>query len=255
MSKLVSGYLWAWRNYEAGLKSVNGLKKFYKDADIFINVDYEGDVTNYEKICYENGFTYSRNNFQLGYCGNFTGKDIGRDCWPKEYTFEWVRGIYEACLKTDSKYMLLLEEDDFLLKPASILNEDFSMAIHPTAPSPTGWYRPNNIPNEYIVYINDNGGNPVSPGYAAGGGTFFNRLEFINAWETHKDQLWNDYDYLVSVNKIIGWADYILQFIMQLSGCEIIQNDKLAEHWEVGDRWDEFEIITGMKDLEIIKKL
>ena len=28
MNKLVSGYLWAWTNYEAGLKSVNSLKKF-----------------------------------------------------------------------------------------------------------------------------------------------------------------------------------------------------------------------------------
>jgi hypothetical protein len=115
--------------------------------------------------------------------------------------------------------------------------------------------RPNNIPNEYIMHISDKGGNPVSPGYAAGGGTFFNREQFIKAWETHKNSLWKDYDYLVNVNKIIGWADYILQFIMQLDGCEIIQNDKLAEHWEVGNKWNEFEIITGLKDMEIIKKL
>jgi len=255
MNKLVSAYLWAWKNHEAGLKSVNSLKKFYPNTDIFINVDYDGDIETYEKICNENGYKFSRNNFQLGYCGNFTGKDIGRDCWNKEYTFEWVRGIYEACLKTDSKYMLLLEEDDFILKKPSILNENFSMAIHPTAPSPIGRMRPNNIPNEYIVYINDKGGNPISPGYAAGGGTFFNREEFIKAWETNKDSLWNDYDYLVSINKIIGWADYILQFVMQLGGYEIIQNDKLAEHWEVGGKWNEFEIITGMKDIEIIKSL
>jgi hypothetical protein len=255
MNKLISGYLWAWTNYEAGFKSVNSLKKFYPNADIFINVDYDGDIANYTDICDKNGFTFSRNNFQLGYCGNFTGKDVGYDCWPKENTFEWIRGIYEACLKTDSKYMLLLEEDDFVLKESSILKEEFSMAIHPTVPSPIGRMRPNNIPNEYIMHISDKGGNPVSPGYAAGGGTFFNREQFIKAWETHKDSFWNDYDYLAGVNKIIGWADYILQFIMQLDGCEIIQNDKLAEHWEVGDKWNQFEIITGMKDKEIIKSL
>jgi hypothetical protein len=129
------------------------------------------------------------------------------------------------------------------------------MAIHPTAPSPIGRMRPNNIPNEYIMHISNKGGNPISPGYAAGGGTFFNREQFIKAWETHKDSFWNDYDYLAGVNKIIGWADYILQFIMQLGGYEIIQNAKLAEHWEVGDKWNQFEIITGMKDKEIIKSL
>ena len=181
MSKLISGYLWAWKNYEAGFKSVNSLKKFYPNADIFINVDYDGDVTNYTNICDKNGFIFSRNNFQLGYCGNFTGKDVGYDCWTKENTFEWVRGIYEACLKTDSKYMILLEEDDFLLKESSILKEEFSMAIHPTAPSPIGRMRPNNIPNEYVMHISDKGGNPISPGYAAGGGTFFNREDTINA--------------------------------------------------------------------------
>jgi hypothetical protein len=179
MSKLISGYLWAWTKYEAGLKSVNSLKKFYPDSDIFINVDYDGDVTNYTDICYKNEFTFSRNNFQLGYCGNFSNVNVGRECWPKEYTFEWIRGIYEACLKTDSKYFILLEEDDFILKPISLLNEEVSMAIHPTNPSPTGRYRPNNIPTDYIIYISDKGGNPVSDGYAAAGGAFFNREEFF----------------------------------------------------------------------------
>ena len=137
MSKLVSGYLWAWKNIEAGTKSVNSLRKFYPDADIFINVDFEGDNENYKKICDDINATYSKNDFQLGYCGNFGNVNVGRDCWSKESTFEWVRGIYEACLKTDSKYMLLLEEDDFVLNKCTILNQNFSMAIHPTAPSPT----------------------------------------------------------------------------------------------------------------------
>ena len=99
MNKLVSGYLWAWKNTEAGSKSVETLKRYYPDADIFINVDYDGDVATYKKICNENAYIFSRNNFQLGYCGDFGDKNLGRDCWAKEYTFEWVRGIYEACLK------------------------------------------------------------------------------------------------------------------------------------------------------------
>jgi hypothetical protein len=255
MGKIVSGYLWAWKKIDAGKKSVLSLRKFFPDADIFINVDYEGDVSNYKKICDEIDATFSRNNFQLGYCGNFTGQDVGRECWDKEYTFEWVRGIYEACLKTDSKYMVLLEEDDFILKYPSIVDTDFSMAIHPTDPSPIGVRRPNGISTELKNYIIKHNGRPTSPGYAAGGGTFFNRLEFINAWETHKDRILSDYDYLRNNSKIIGWADYILQFVMQLGGYEIIQNTKLAEHWEVGDRWNEFEIITGMKDEEIIKSI
>ena len=145
-----------------------------------------------------------------------------------------------------------MEEDDFILKPISQLKDDVSISIHPTAPSPTGWNRPNSIPDGFINYINERGGNPVSPGYACGGGCFFNRQEFIKAWENNKEEIWDDYDYLKNINKIIGWADYILQFIMQLEGYEVVQNDRLCEHWELGDRWNEFEIVTGFKDHSLI---
>jgi hypothetical protein len=104
-------------------------------------------------------------------------------------------------------------------------------------------------------FIANNGGNPTSPGYASGGGTIFNRTEFIKSWKNKKDIIWQNYDELKNHNKIIGWADYILQFIMQLEGYNIIQNHKLAERWEVGDKWNEFEIITGMKDINIIRSI
>ena len=116
MSKLISGYWWAWRETKAGKKSMQTLRKFYPDADLFINVDYEGDVEGYTKVGKELGATVTRNNFQLGYCGNFGDRDIGYEHWTKEKAVEWLRGVYEACKKTDSKYMMLFEEDDFILK-------------------------------------------------------------------------------------------------------------------------------------------
>ena len=254
MGKIISGYLWAWRNTERGKKSVETLRKFYPDSDIFINVDFEGDIDTYKQISKEIDATFTVNNFQLGYCGNFGQVDVGYLCWSKESTFEWVRGIYEACLKTDSKYFMLLEEDDFVLKPISILDTKFSMAIHPTNPAPNGNYRANAIPQYFKNFISNNGGNPVSPGYASGGGVIFNRLEFIKSWETKKDIIWENYDDLKNYNKIIGWADYILQFVMQLGGYEIIQNHQLCEEWEIPN-WNEFEIVTGLKDIEKIREL
>lgn len=254
MGKIISGYLWAWKNTERGKKSLETLRKFYPDSDIFINVDFEGDTKVYKQISEEIGATFSINNFQLGYCGNFGQINVGRECWSKESTFEWIRGIYDACLKTDSKYFILLEEDDFILKPISILEDEFSMAIHPTAPAPNGNYRPNNIPQYFRNFISENGGNPNSPGYASGGGTIFNREEFIKSWENKKHIIWDNYDNLKSHNKIIGWADYILQFIMQLEGYEIIQNTNLCEEWEIPN-WRDFEIVTGLKDLEQIRTL
>lgn len=252
--KILSGYLWAWKSIERGKKSVQTLRKFYPDSDIFINVDYEGDVDNYKLISKELNTNFSVNKFQLGYCGNFGNVNVGYDCWSKESTFEWVRGIYEACKKTDSKYFMILEEDDFILKSISILDTDFSMAIHPTNPAPNGNFRVNRIPDKFKQFIKKYGGNPNSPGYASGGGVIFNREEFIKSWENKKDIIWKNYDNLKKENKIIGWADYILQFIMQLEGYEIIQNHKLCEHWEIKN-WKDFEIVTGLKDIEIIRKI
>ena len=128
------------------------------------------------------------------------------------------------------------------------------MAIHPTDPAPNGNYRANKIPQYFQNFISNNGGNPNSPGYASGGGVIFNRLEFIKSWETKKHIIWENYDDLKNYNKIIGWADYILQFVMQLGGYEIIQNHKLCEEWEIPN-WSEFEIVTGLKDIEKIREL
>ena len=67
--------------------------------------------------------------------------------------------------------MMLFEEDDFILDTISILNLDFSMAIHPTAPSPTRRMRANYIPQQYFDYSKSVGGVDNCPGYASGGGT------------------------------------------------------------------------------------
>jgi hypothetical protein len=256
MSKLLSCYLWAFKNYKAGIKSVSTVRKFYPNADVFINVDFEGDFDNYTREGNEINAVVTKNNFQLGYCGDFNsiyGKvTVGRECWPREYTFEWLRGVYDACLKTDSKYILLLEEDDYVLKPVSILQTEFSIAIHPTDPSPIGVRRANYIPNEFIIYSYEHGGVATSPGYAAGGGTIFNREHFVKAWEKSKDALWKDYDYLKQVNKIIGWQDFVFQFVFMMGGYDVIQNHNLCEEWEVKD-WKNFEIVTGLKDHTLVE--
>ena len=252
MSKLISGYWWAWKDVEAGKKSAQTLRKFYPDSDLFFNVDYEGDVEGYQKVGEELGATVTRNNFQLGYCGNFGDRDIGYDYWSKEKSVEWLRGVYEACKKTDSKYMMLFEEDDFVLKPISILNGEFSMAIHPTAPSPTGVMRPNHIPSTFLEYSKSIGGVDNCPGYASGGGTIFNREHYIDSYERVLDSYTKNYDEFCNINKIYGWEDFLFQYVMMLGGYEIIQNPQLCEHWEVPN-FKDFEIITGLKQPELVE--
>lgn len=252
MNKILSAYLWAWKNYESGETSIKSLKKYYPDADIFINVDYEGDFENYKILAKKYNAVLTRNNFQVGYCGDFGNVKVGKECWYREETFEWIRGLYEACKKCTTKYMIILEEDDFILKPLTILQSDFSMAIHPTDPSPIGVYRANHLPNEFMMYSYELGGTSSAPGYGAGGGCIFKPDEFVKSWEKAKDYLWRDYDSLKRINKIIGWQDFIVQFVMMIGGYEIIQNPYEAQPWEV-ENWYDFEIVCGIKDYTLIK--
>jgi len=254
MSKLISAYIWAWKNYKSVDLSLSKLRQFYPDSDIFINVDYDGDYESYKTLSKKYNAELTRNNFQVGYCGDHGSVKIGKECWTREETFEWIRGLYDACKKCTSKYIIILEEDDFILKPLSILNEDFSMAIHPTNPSPIGVYRANYLPNEFMLYSYDLGGISTAPGYGAGGGCIFKPNEFVKSWEKCKDTLWRDYDTLKKINKIIGWQDFIVQFVMMIGGYEIIQNPYEAQPWEVKN-WYDYEIVCGLKDYELINAL
>jgi hypothetical protein len=38
-----------------------------------------------------------------------------------------------------------------------------------------------------------------------------------------------------------------------LGGYQVIQNPNLCEHWEIPEGWQDFEIITGLKDHTLIE--
>lgn len=255
MIKLLSGYLWAWTDVEAGTKAVKLLKKYHTDSDIFINVDYDGDLSGYTKLGEEIGATVTHNQFQVGYCGDFGGRVYGRTHWPRENTFEWIRGLYEACKKADSKYMMIMEEDTFLIRPLSILNQEFSMLVHASMPSAAGRYRPNHLPSQFLNFSVKHGGVGTAPGYGAGGGCIFNREQFIKSWNIAREPLWNEYHELEKINKIIGWQDFVVQFVMMIGGYPIDQLYICAQEWEHPNWRNEpnykgqaYEMIGGMKD-------
>ena len=251
----LSAYLWAWTDVDAGTKAVKLLKKYHPDTDIFINVDFDGDLDGYTKLGEEVGATVTKHNFQVGYCGDFGGRVYGRSHWPKENTFEWIRGLYDACKKTDSKYMIILEEDIFLLRPLSMLDTEFSMLVHATAPSATGRWRENHVPRQFLEFSAKHGGVGTCPGYGAGGGCIFNREQFIKSWDKAKPLLWEVYEDFEKINKIIGWQDFIVQYVMMIGGYIIEQHYICAQEWEHPNwrtepnyKGQPYEMIGGLKD-------
>jgi hypothetical protein len=111
--------------------------------------------------------------------------------------------------------------------------------------------RPNHIPQQYFDYSKSVGGVDNCPGYASGGGTIFNRLQYMDSYERALSLYLENFDDYCKINKIYGWQDFLFQYVMMLAGYEIIQNTKLCEHWEVPN-YDDFEILTACKDHNLI---
>jgi len=251
MENNISAYLWGYQHYEAADNSFRKFKEFYPNSDIFVRVDNDGDYDNYEKVAKKYNADISKTEIKIGYPGNFNEKNIGRESWPKENTFEWLNGIYLACKKSTAKYMIILEEDVFLLKPISIINTDFGAAVIDSD---------NEMPNRIIDLIKSVDGNTLMTSYGCCGGCIINIKEFISNWETHKDVLWNDYDNILISTNLIGWSDCVLQVIMQMGGSSIVYNKQLVEPWMqtqgwISDDWRNYEIINYLKDIEEIRKL
>lgn len=253
MKELISGYLWGYKNIEAGNKSFQKLREIYPTSDLFCRVDIDGDINGYTDISKKWNASFSINSIKVGYCGNFSASnhDVGRDGWPKENAFEWLNGIYLACLKTSAKYMIILEEDVFILKPITILDKEFGAATVKTN---------NIIPVSIMQFIKSLGGNTTDNKYGCCGGCLINVEDFIRGWEFCKDELWDNYDTIFKQTKLIGWSDCILQVVIQCSGSRIIVNEELVEPWMVeqgwiNKDWKEFEIVNYLKDEEIIKSL
>jgi hypothetical protein len=251
MGKIIDAYLWGYKNYEAADVSFRKFKEFYPNSNIFIRVDIDGDYENYEKVANKYNANISKTPIKIGYPGNFNEKNIGRDGWPKENTFEWLNGIYLACKKSTSKYMIILEEDVFILKPITILNGEFGAAIVRTN---------NTMPYPVMNFIKSLFGNTSYNKYGCCGGCIINVEDFIRGWEYTKDELWQQYDILLNQTKLIGWSDCVLQIIIQCSGSSIVINEQLVEPWMqsegwISDDWRNYEIINYLKDIEIIKSL
>jgi hypothetical protein len=169
--------------------------------------------------------------------------------------------VYEACKKSDSKFLIVLEEDSFILKPISILNKEFGIAVFE--------YNTNTIPDVLLNMVEQVGGNTDIPlgrwgkGYGAGGGFIIDCQKWIKSWEYFKPILELNYEMLVSQHKLIGWSDCVAQLVIMCGGFEVVMNKKMVQTWyhERPDlypnytHWTDYEIVDYLKDIEQIKKL
>ena len=268
--KLLNAYLWGFKNWEAADNIFRKFKEFYPDGNIHLQLDGNGDYDNYKKVADKWNTSIEINPFRVGRCGIFgdyaqtsDGPENNRECWPMENALLWCDNIYSACKKSDSKFMIIFEEDSFIIKPISIIKDnEFGMAGLE--------YNTNFIPDVLLNIIEQVGGNTDIPlnmfgqkGYGGGGGFIIDCKKWIVSWEKFRPILELNYDMNKNQNKLIGWADCLSQLVIMAGGYSVVQNPQMVQTWyhERPDLypnytdWRDYEIVDYLKDIEIIKKL
>ena len=239
MENKLSAYLWGYTNYQAGSKSVETFRKFYKDEDVFIRVDTDGDIKNYTESTDTLSVDIQLQKKKVGYPGMFREHDAGRDHWPYENLHTWLTSIYDCCKLTHSKYMVILEEDVFLMKPISIIDTEFGIAIVRNR---------NHFPIELRGFIESREGNPQSDGYGGCGGAIINTQAFIKGYDIAMKPLKKQFDGLATRTKLVGWSDMMLQVIVMCGKGKVVVNQELIEPW-MEDNWKDYEMVNYLKDI------
>ena len=248
MENKLSAYLWGYTNYQAGSKSVETFRKFYKDEDIFIRVDTDGDIKNYTESTDTLSVDIQLQKKKVGYPGMFREHDVGRDHWPYENLHTWLTSIYDCCKLTDSKYMVILEEDVFLMKRINIIDTEFGIAIVRNR---------NKFPRELRQFIQSVEGNSESQGYGGCGGAIINTQDFIKGYDIAMNPLKEQFDEIAKKTKLVGWSDIMIQVVIMCGKGKVVVNPQLIEPWMesenwISDSWKNYEMVNYLKDISLL---
>ena len=248
MENKLSAYLWGYTNYEAGSKSVETFRKFYKDEDVFIRVDTDGDIKNYTESTDTLSVNIQLQKKKVGYPGMFREHDVGRDHWPYENLHTWLTSIYDCCKLTDSKYMVILEEDVFLMKRINIIDTEFGIAIVRNR---------NKFPRELRQFIQSVEGNSESQGYGGCGGAIINTQDFIKGYDIAMNPLKEQFDEIAKKTKLVGWSDIMIQVVIMCGKGKVVVNPQLIEPWMesenwISDSWKNYEMVNYLKDISLL---
>lgn len=250
MENNISAYLWGYKDYKAGQKSVETFRKFYPNSDVFVRIDTDGDMENYKPSLEPFNVNIDFQKSKLGYPGKFapSGHDAGRTHWPFENLHTWLYSIYECCKKTNSKYMIILEEDVFVLKKINIVESEFGIAIVKNR---------NHFPDKIKNFIGELDGNIQSSGYGGCGGAIINTSDYIKGYEKCINLLETKFEEISKHTHLIGWSDMMLQVIVMCSGASVVVNEQLVEPWMeekgwIDKPWKEYEIVNYLKDIKLL---
>lgn len=214
-----------WKNDEATEFAVKNFRKHFPNEKIRLVSDNGNDYTNFVKK-YNIDFEFSNKNIFPN--GRFNSID---GC------YEWLSRVNDTCIKYDSKWIMLFEDDVFTKDSNIIFPEEDSAGL-------ICW--PWNYPLHNLLVFKNNKNKNF--GYGMCGGSIFKRETFIEAYK--KINEFNLEELSILDNRIVLASDCLINCFLQYFGASYTLWNKLEDMTYPG--WSESSdtcFIHGYKHL------
>jgi len=235
----ISVYYQVYDNKNLTTKILSSFRKIYTDVHIRLLCDKGSDHTELSK---EMNCEYVYSNYHMGLWG-WNHKDVvsGKHCygWTKEEGLEHISRWYNFAKSVKSKYILMMEDDIYVTKEISIINNDFVFTE----------VKPGNQLSDSIKNIcNRFNQNHTLNRYGCCGGHFINRELYIDSVDKCLSFIDCSYDEMLSIDHHLGWPDTLNNLVFNLCEYVGIENTDYHEGFTNPENKAIFHDYTGRKE-------
>jgi hypothetical protein len=230
MSTSLAAFHHVYDNLLATEEAVKSFRSFYPHSPYFLLGD---DGKDHYEICKKYNCSFFNFNTHLGY-----------PPFNQHGIIEWLSRVFLACAKSNTSHIMLMEDDVHIINKVEY-SSDWELAGYPSS-----WNEPiHSVILEKITQHTNK--RPLQAWYGGGGGSILKVKTFLENYYKFIDFYYNNFDYFLNFQQIIGWTDFTLTCFYFFSGKDYTVNPRL---YEIKDSFNEPELIKNYDILHHYKK-
>ena len=204
-----SVYYQVYNNIELTNGVLTSFRNIYPNVHIRLLCD---DGIDYSVLAKSTNCEYIHSEYHMGLWGWYH-KDVlsGKHCygWNKEEGLEHIQRWYSFATSTNTKYILMMEDDIYITKPITVIEKDFSFTEE----------KPGNQLNDALKTICSRfNSNHTIDQYGCCGGHFVNRELYIECVNKCICFIQNNYEEMLNSDFHFGWPDTLNNLVFNLCG-------------------------------------
>ena len=140
--------------------------------------------------------------------------------YQKAQVLEFLKRMYIGCLRCTEEYVMMIEEDNVILKPITIPVGTIVMGYNTIDG--------NDYPQQFVDLLqNWSDKEPKFKKYGSCGGTIFHRATFIEEYFAMEYFIESNLDEILEYYPTAGWIDCFMTYLFQAMGYDYTPNPKL----------------------------